>query len=196
MHHLMEDTSAWRMSWALESAEVVRVQLVKRVKKLLNKWCLNVCLHVVRRVVISKESPSSVARYCMLCDLSLQVGSSFSLLPYCVCLSMLLCAKCGSQVETGVVLHEEVISIYLHWALTWSVQVVRVILCWPCYRHQHRVAMSGDWMCLLFQVFVGIGVCTLLVSVLGKIPRSHALLCSVRRNKKTVLEVKECIGIW
>ena len=57
---------------------------------------------------------------------------------------MPLCAKCGSQVESGVVLHEEVISVYLHWALTWSVQVVRVILCWPCYRHQHRVAMSGD----------------------------------------------------
>ena len=58
---------------------------------------------------------------------------------------MLLCAKCGSQVETGVVLHEDVISVYLHWALTWRVQVVRVILCWPCYRHQHRVAMSRGW---------------------------------------------------
>ena len=76
----------------------------------------------------------------MLCYLSLQVGSSFGLLPYCVCLSMLLCAKCGSQVETGVVLHEEVIRVWLNWALAYRVQVVRVILCWPC---QHRVAMSG-----------------------------------------------------
>ena len=101
-------------------------------------------MYVVLRFVISKEGLSSVARYCILCDLSLQVVSSCGLLPYCVCLSMPLGAKCGSQVETGVVLHEEVISVYLHWALTWSVQVVRVILCWPCYRHQHRVAMSGD----------------------------------------------------
>ena len=44
-------------------AELVRVQLVKRLKQLLNKGCLNVCLHVVLRVVISKPSPSSVARY-------------------------------------------------------------------------------------------------------------------------------------
>ena len=80
----------------------------------------------------------------MLCDFSLQVGSSFGLLLYFVCLSMPLCVKCGSAVETGVVLHEEVINVYLDWARAWSVQIVRVILCWPCYRHQHRVAMSGD----------------------------------------------------
>ena len=53
---------------------------------------------------------------------------------------MPVCAKCGSQVETGVVLHEEVIRVWLNWALAYRVQVVRVILCWPC---QRRVAMSG-----------------------------------------------------
>ena len=59
-------------------------------KQLLNKWCFNVCLHDVRLVVISNESPSSVARYCMLCNLSLQVGSSCGLLSYCFS-SMPLC---------------------------------------------------------------------------------------------------------
>ena len=58
-------------------AELVRVQLVKRLKQLLNKGCLNVCLHVVLRVVISKSSPSSVARYlCFVTCLYKSVGAA------------------------------------------------------------------------------------------------------------------------
>ena len=40
-HHFMEDTSVLRMSWALESAEFVRVQLVIQI--VCNRWCFFLC---------------------------------------------------------------------------------------------------------------------------------------------------------